>query len=425
MDLLNTNPNLSEIMGCMLKIQDLGVSFVHHNNNDETHMSHLWEYTTLRIRQYPQEASLKNIYVPVDENGRDTSGMYPLQAALCLKNNLRVPHDLVIQLAEAFPQALYAKTVLGLTILHLAVDLDDFEITKFVMTRYPFAIKECSHSGLLPIHLAKSERIANLLLESYPLSVYAQDQFGNLPLHIACHHELYSHQVVKILLDKGIALDNDSCDSSQRVGGALIKNNLSYFPLQITIENTAKAISRKKKNKASKQSEILNCWEKLKACLWSVSLCRGYHSGSLLHMCMASIRDEVLLNFAIDMCSSHVFTTDSCGRYPLHIAAMNQLVPGTIMERLILENPSATLSLDVDCKLPIHYASMSRRYFHDGLKQLVSASRLSLTVHNHNKTQFLYPFMIAATSEEGSVDSIFGLLRADPDVMLCCLWGHI
>lgn len=419
MDLLNSNPTLSEIMGWMLKIQDLGVSFLHHN--DQTHMSTLWEYTSLRLDQHRQEASQKNIYVPIDENGRDTSGIYPLQAALCLKNNLRVPPELVIQIAEAFPQALYAKTaVLGLTILHLAVDLDDFEITQFVMTRHPNAVRECSKSGLLPIHLAKSEQIANVLVESFPLSVFTRDQFGNLPLHIASHHESYSHKVVKLLLDKAIDLDNDAF---QRVGGALTKNNLLYFPLQITMENTAKAVTTTSPKKTS-QSEILNCWEKLKACLWSVAICRGYHSGSILHMCMASITDERLLNFAIDMCSCDVSTKDSCGRYPLHIAAMNRLVPGTTMERLLLENPSATLSMDIDCKLPIHYACSSRRYFHDGLKQLVSASRFSLTVQNH-KTQFLYPFMIAAVSEEGSVDAIFGLLRAEPNVMLCCLWDHI
>jgi hypothetical protein len=135
-----------------------------------------------------------------------------------------------------------------------------------------------------------------------------------------------------------------------------------------------------------------------------------------LHICMESLVDKNLLRFAIEKCNSEIFSTNICGRFPLHIACMSRKIPGSIIDTLVTKYPAATSSFDSDYKLPLHYAICSGRDFNDGLNALVKFNSLALSTKC--KQTNLFPFMMAAENQCSSINSIYGLLRADPNCLL-------
>lgn len=398
---------LCELLRLMLRYQSISIYHAPELALDFQIMR-FWDRVRNQIHRSPQEIAIKCVVMPLVENGWSLSGMYPLHAALCLRrDHLRVPYDILIQLVQACPEALYAQTELGLTTLHLAVNLDDFEMTSYVLDLHPGAIRDQSKMGFLPLHFARSERITRLLLEQYPSGACITDVNGNLPLHIACSHGIFSPKVVKMLLEKGMQY---KLDGPYGAGGSFCANSLAHIPLKILIVATGQALSE---GKSSNDIEV--CWQKLSTCLWIVSESRRYHSGSLIHICLGVICDKTLLNFAMDKCKLDVFKIDASGRFPLHIAAMNRNVPGEIIQKLTVMNPTAAISADVDLKLPIHYASMNGRRYHDGVKHLVNISAVSLRVAGRDCK--LFPFMMAAVGDDSSIDTIYELLRIDPNLI--------
>lgn len=401
---VDSTSSVGELIGVMLAAQEIRAW-----SPQPSTIPNLWPQVRGRLASNKLEVCLKNIRVPVIENGGDPrSLLYPLHAALCVKEEgLRVPYDIVLQLVEIFPSALAITTELGFTPLHLAVILSDLRLSELLLSQYPDAVRSKSNAGFVPIHLAKSTSIARLLLEKFPECISIKDQYGNLPLHLALCHIAYEPGVVEVLLQKGI----DYCiDGSNGGGGALSMNILSNYPLKVAIENVRLCLE---------DSPIFErdiCWQKLKSCLFAISKSRNYHSGSLLHLCMGSMSDEKLLMFAMDQCEGEVFCTDVCGRYPLHIAAMNQRIPRSILCYLLKKYPAAASSFDSDSKLPLHYAISSGRKFDHGLKELVDSHSLALTIPSRQTK--LFPFMMAAEATPTSIDSVYGLLRADSNVFL-------
>ena len=404
----NDHSSLADLISTMLKADSSGAIFPH--DLIPLLVPRIWEGVRHRIKTHKFEVQATNVVVPVTENGFSSVGMLPLHAALCLKESLRAPCDILVQLVESFPPALCRQTDTGLAPLHLAVNLGDTKLVKFLLAACPDAAKLQSKAGLLPLHLAKSAEVASLLLQVHPDAVKIRDNCGNLPLHFATHYKTYSHDVVRLLLDKAIEEDVDGTNGA---GGALQLNKQSYYPVKIATENSIQNLLE-----GGEFEALDNFWQKLRLCLWAVSKSRHYHFGSFLHICMSSLRDEKLLKFSLKQCTGDVFHADACGRHPLHIAAMNRNIPGSILRELINQNPAAVLSCDTDSKLPLHYAARSGRMFCDGLEDLVSASTLSLLVQGP-KTN-LYPFMMAAVGLESSVASIYGLLRAEPNALLNC-----
>ena len=401
--------SIGELIGSMLAAEEIRSI----SPNDHVPTRNLWGFVRGRLITHKLEACVNDICVPVIENGQNPNGLlYPLHAALCIKHEeLRIPYDILVQLIEAFPSALCLKTDLGFTPLHLAVNISDIKLTEFILIQYPNAASLQSTAGLAPLHLAKSAAIARLLLEKYPAGVGIKDQYGNLPLHLAICHITYTPEVVDILLEMGAQC---GIDGSNGAGGALTSNILSYYPLKVAIDNVRLDLKR------GNSIELEVSWGKLKCCLFSVSKSRSYHSGSLLHICMGSLSDECLLKFAIEQCEGDVYLTDICGRYPLHIAASNPNIPGSIIRFLLKKYPAAASSFDLDSKLPVHYAASSGRKFDDGLKELVSSNSLALTVQGRQSN--LFPFMMAAEGETSSIDSIYGLLRAEPNFLLTLIF---
>jgi len=392
----NNLQSLSELIGGLFTAEQAR----HGEPYNLVPVPNVWENVRQRLVTHGHEARLRNIFLAVSENGHYPTGFLPLHAALCLK--LPVPHDIMIQLIEAFPDALNHVTELGFTPLHLAVNNDDLVMTRYIVSEYPKAVVTQSNIGLLPLHLTKSVEIAQLLLQVYPAGVRIADQWGNLPLHLATCHDQYSHEVVRLLLEKG---------SEYGIDGALALNVLSNHPLNIAIGTTMRNLAT-----GEPSVELDQSWQKLKVCLWFVSKSRGYFSGSLLHICISTLHDTCLLEYAIRRRARDSFSTDANKLYPLHIAAMKPTIPGAIIRSLLIQYPPAASSFDLDSRLPLHHAALSGRKFDDGLRDLVIANSLSLTIQDTRSN--LYPFIMAAVGEDRSVDSIYGLLRAEPNVLL-------
>lgn len=391
-----------------LSISDL-ICYIATQNGSLLPVHNLWGFVRERLFTHNLEAGIMGVPESDIENGGDPdSFLYPLHAALCItEEQLRLPHEILMQLVDAFPPALSLETRSGFTPLHLAVTLGDASIVSFILDKYPDAVRSQSSVGRIPLHLATTPEIVNLLFDKDPTGMGATDKFGNTPLHLAACHTAYSPAVVESLLEK-------------QPDYLFVFNLLNYSPLKGAIHNTVLK-STQEQDIDRVPTEFAIAWRKLKICLLAVANSRGCESGRFLHICMATLQEESLLKFAIEQYRDDVCKTDVCGRYPLHIAAMNQNMPGAIIRCLLREYPTAASICDTDSKLPLHYAAYSGRDFDDGLKDLVSANPLAVTVPGRQNN--LFPFMMAAEGELTSIDSVFGLVQADPNVLQGCVFS--
>jgi hypothetical protein len=154
-----------------------------------------------------------------------------------------------------------------------------------------------------------------------------------------------------------------------------------------------------------------------------------------------------LLQLFVAFHPSSLYDCDCQGRHPLHRLAMigsrrNDDVPaswemrimdcldhvecdGCIMEgtdeqrlRYLLKmNPSAIQTMDHDCFLPLHLGAIYGLSL-SCVRILVAAWPDALRQqHDHS---LLFPVFLAATSEESSLDHVFYLLQAAPDILHRC-----
>jgi len=91
----------------------------------------------------------------------------------------------------------------------------------------------------------------------------------------------------------------------------------------------------------------------------------------------------------------------------------NRKILKKIITKLLQLYPRAARIRDTTGRLPLHLAAEAGRHWDSGMSALVEAAPKAVNTRDI-RTNF-YPFMLAATAKNCDVDSIYGLLRANPE----------
>ena len=142
-----------------------------------------------------------------------------------------------------------------------------------------------------------------------------------------------------------------------------------------------------------------------------------------LHMLASSPIDfpAIIYDIAIYYCRDDTRKLDSQGRLPLHLACARTNKVGlepsanTVAHKLVAEYRGAAYMATTKCsRLPIHFAVETRQTI-KLIAALLKAYPNSLNVKDP-KTG-LWPFLLAASHDERTVDTSYSLLRADPSIV--------
>ena len=318
-------------------------------------------------------------YFPHAASSTDRDEWSPLHFACCNKN---VTLNLVQLLVDAAPASVrsvnnYVNMPLDLLCMNEKVnEATAVEILKFLIDKYPEAVRHADNVGFLPIHYAstlRSPEFCRLLIEAYPGSEQINTTDGNLPLHRACtknspatveylyqqypeaiHHvdnrgrypvhvairsiqhrdnPAVAVKVVQFLLDcnpdqkliqfQGASLLQYACqqwyyDSKIEAGVQLIKILFDAHPEAIEDDNIAIAP------------------------IFNHQHVQEFINGELVYARQA--RDQRLMT-----------TADDNGQLPLHRALQNNVTLGSI-KLLVKGNSDALQSPDSSGALPLHVA---------------------------------------------------------------------
>lgn len=360
------------------------------------------------------DISVPNVHrVIFSHNCYSDEFLYALHGALCLKQ-CQPPFDVVKMLIELFPDALYKRTVTGMTALHLAVKNGiNIDVVTFILIKYPIAAKTLTPcKNQLPLHFVKSANVTNLLLSEFPAGTSCSESNGNLPLHSAVSCDEVSAEVVAILLHTNYNRWLLEEEYQTEHGGVLVCNKEKESPMSIALERFRTSIILIKSEKLVKLQ-----WNKISLCLSILSFSdERYKAGTILHIALSILKEEFLQQYAVIRCQHEVNKLDSLGRYPLFIAMMNENISIHVIRRLVDIFPQATCHLDKEKFLPLHHAILCGRNFEDGINYLVEKAPNSLTCIDHNTG--LFPFMISAN--KCNLNTTYRLLRQNPNVIFNC-----
>jgi hypothetical protein len=177
-------------------------------------------------------------------------------------------------------------------------------------------------------------------------------------------------------------------------------------------------------------------WIKLKYLLWaahggsvtpSVSLGQQDNNSEAgpadlltLHAALACNSPPIIIEKALEMHASQAQLQDEHGVYPLMYAAASTSCSKSdkhVIQQLLHEYSGAARVPNSKGQYPLHVGLQAGRTWENGeLQQLFEASPSVVSIPD--QTTGLYPFMTAATSHGGNVDTIFSLLRECPDLVL-------
>eukprot|EP00591_Stephanopyxis_turris_P007163 CAMPEP_0195531276 /NCGR_PEP_ID=MMETSP0794_2-20130614/34868_1 /TAXON_ID=515487 /ORGANISM="Stephanopyxis turris, Strain CCMP 815" /LENGTH=318 /DNA_ID=CAMNT_0040663005 /DNA_START=328 /DNA_END=1284 /DNA_ORIENTATION=+ len=131
-----------------------------------------------------------------------------------------------------------------------------------------------------------------------------------------------------------------------------------------------------------------------------------------------------LLRLAVKLHPEQLRDADEIGNLPLHIAANNLTSSDrNVVDLLLATHPEAAQVFNQNGKLPLHIAAQSCRPWENGTEAILNAFPEAITVVDEETR--LYIFMLAAVGENASLNSIYCLLRACPELERFASWDKI
>ena len=113
------------------------------------------------------------------------------------------------------------------------------------------------------------------------------------------------------------------------------------------------------------------------------------------------------------MVPGQVRIADEKGRYPLSLAAAHTNCSRRVLDNLLGAFPRALHRFDnKKGRYPLHWGAVGGRSFPEGTESIYSADIASIP-----DREGMFPFMLVASSKDGTVDTIYRLLRYCPDVV--------
>lgn len=335
----------------------------------------------------------------------------------------------VIEHAQQHPRdAAYVDGHYDESVLYLCCQHNPpLEAVQAIRRAYPVAVtmNQSRKQRALPIHVAcrnqLSEVILQELLEDHPETAMGYTGMERTPIvelwEARCRQEKRLHRQAQALQQRNGENDNEEAVSSSSLPLVAIQDDKEFWRKVLLLLKNIYFCSQE------------NQYENGVAPL-------AVHSAVFLGArgCPIQVLRYVLRHFP-----EQTRTRDQKGRLPLHVAvgptpatSCRQYLPREkeMITALLCENPqaaclpeceqSATLAPETNslelCRLPLVIALSNLHTWSGGIADLVAAAP-SVLLRRDPVTK-LYPFQIAATSSTNAdLDTIYNLLRIQPEVM--------
>lgn len=295
--------------------------------------------------------------------------------------------------------------------LDIALHLSSAPVVEFIASRYKYILEgevSMDSSGDFPLHRARNERIAAILLRDHPAGIKETNSDRDLPLHTAIK-KFRSDTYIRLLLQYGRSVNLGGKGGR---GGILVKNKYGETPLSLLCRQISKGFDTAVSIPLCRTDFRL--WKNLKM---MICACFDFDSADnfhLLHALIAMRCPPEALHLSWVMEPHLIHEQDEKRRSPLSLAAGDLTYPRHTLERLILLLPRAAHACDIYGRYPLHWAALCGRHFSSGTDLLFAANPIVALIPDN---QGWYPFMLAASSCDSDADLIYRLLRENPDVI--------
>lgn len=273
-------------------------------------------------------------------------------------------------------------------LIHECAKLNNINVARAIITKYPRALDSCNPMGMRPIHAAfsyqnqsakRSDMVRLLLSEGAKYNIGGRNGCG------------------------GVFLQRKSRGSN--VGGSPIELALYYL--------------RQKNDEENCEDE----WECLLACVDVIKAAiPDFHIVNYvikLDISMERLIEQIVNRFDIDLND-----TDSSGMTPLVVAIQER--KASYIECLLKIQKCATEAIRCcevsgntykNC-LPLHIAVNEGISWNDGMREILESNQLASGYVD--PFTGLFSFMVAAQWKQNSLDDVFNLLQSNPGVVESC-----
>lgn len=362
-----------------------------------------WDEVTARLRTHPHEAA--------EYDSRSS----PSPLELALRKDSPPPEVAAVRaLVAAHEEALRQVDEFGRSPLHVCcVDGARADIAGILLDAKSELASQQTADGWIPLHFARSEAMAHLLIHAYPSGVLSTDYGGRIPLHFATYRDT-PPGVVRLLLKEGMK-------QGDFAGGALWKSKKKRTPLNIICSQI---------ERAARGNRLPSAWDwekltlMLKAATSSGRLNSSNSKFRLLHAAIDFKCTAEIVRYALVQNPDQVKERDGMGRTPLFIAVSSRGTAAEVIEMLLSAFPRASQMADCEGRLPLHAAAEAGVTYQKGLRSVMRARPSALIVRD--VASHMHPFMLAAAGDAGETDTdtIYCLLRERPDILTHIILGE-
>mmetsp|Transcript_10507 Transcript_10507/g.15774 ORF Transcript_10507/g.15774 Transcript_10507/m.15774 type:complete len:437 (-) Transcript_10507:144-1454(-) len=386
-----------------------------------------WLGVSLRLSGYPTEAMMQ------DERGRTA-----LHHACSATDG--PPVDICRDLLITFMGAAWTEDEFGWTPLSLAcANRSSVEVVRMLIDAYQIAVSLQTQCGMTPLYLATwshaSTDVLRLLLQAGPRCVLWPTQVGETPLSLLwseCKEEFErdpdgtEFQKMDLFLRSahhGTIAETLPFNRQWRILHAaaaactppdMFQYMIRRFPGQIRMRDEYGRLPLTLA--VSARVYVDHCHNDVSS---NSSDEDDHASGSDFESFVSMDHDDFEVENEEDGNDHAQAEDDDDDHVSIDMSIVDTSRRTTccpsVIEQLIAADPTAASIPDPNGRLPLMLAIACQKRWDRGIRSVFEAAPQALLTRDHGT--FLYPFMFAAVGEVSTVDTVFELLRAGPDLV--------
>ena len=301
------------------------------------------------------------------------------------------------------------------------------EVARLVLDAHPAAARLPIFSGDLPLHAARDAETAKVLLGAFPAAVGKKNRLGCLPIYRATYAGDSNAEVVKTLIEAGVA---QRLGGFHGGGGVFVENEKGESPLTVIFDTVANGPDA---NEFRSVSDLLllspsakNTWDKLGAIVVAASLAKARMKNVTAEKFNFKVLNSVIelgapdqvVHCALNTNHQECMEFNELGQSTLCIAAMRKETPTSIIKMLLEQENGGNIAackMDNFGRLPLHYAVASGRLYDDAMRAIIKAAPQALEIRDG--ITHLYPFMMAGLEKHCDIDLIYRLVTEAPGLL--------
>ena len=380
-----------------------------------------WLSVLNRTSSHPHEACTKR--GGLIHRGR---ARYPLQLALTRFRDSPAPLEVIRQLIDAHPRAVFCRDEIGNSPLYYATIHASKDVVQMLLDANPAAASlPEKYYEKLPIHVAREKEVGLILIKAHPQGVATRCHLGQLPLHRACLNRDASSEFCRLLVEEG---KKQGIGGSQGRGGAFVSDLCGKTPVDYLADKIAHAEKWRKGNNmdcgATSTPATVHLWQKfsvLAAAVLPPMHCQSPSTDRILtlHAAIELGCSTKLIKLAMQNRPNEVTALDCLGRSCLAIAASNKKTSQAVID--MLTHAFASLGCvdilciaDRDGKLPLHHAASSGRAYDSAMHAILVSNPSALMTRDGTGH---FPVMLAAIDGNSDLNVVYNLLKETPAVV--------